>query len=127
MISLDPEVKVFIYHQCVDMRKSIDGLSILVVEALQLNPQDKALYLFHNKSGDKFKAILWDQDGFLLLYKRREQGSFKFPKSIETDYYEIDADLFNMPVKAVRKALKRLQRLSSLYLKALLQRACLQL
>jgi transposase len=92
---LKADVKVLIYHHPIDMRKSIDGLSMLVVEALGLNPQDNALYLFRNKHGDKFKAIIWDGNGFLLLYKRCEQGRFKFPKHLVEDYYEIDADLFN--------------------------------
>lgn len=78
------------------MRKSIDGLSMLVVEALGLSPQAKTtLYLFRNRGGDKFKALLWEGNGFMLLYKRLEKGRFQFPKDIEEDYYEIDADLFN--------------------------------
>ena len=95
MITLSADIKILIYHHPIDMRKSIDGLSVLVVEALALNPQDNTLYLFRNKTNDKFKAILWDKDGFILLYKRKEKGRFKFPKDIVDDYYEIDADLFN--------------------------------
>lgn len=95
MINLDDDIKIFIYHEKIDMRKSIDGLVFVIVEDMDLDPQDKALYLFRNKSGDKFKAVLWDSNGFILLYKRLEKGSFKFPKNIIEDYYEIDADLFN--------------------------------
>jgi len=95
VITLAADLKIFIYHQQVDRRKSIDGLVLLTVEALGLNPQDRAMYLFRNKSGDKFKAIMWDGDGFLLLYKRREKGRFKFPKDMSEDTDEIDADLFN--------------------------------
>jgi transposase len=95
MITIDSDMQVFIYHKEIDMRKSIDGLSLLVVEAMKLDPQDKCLYLFRNKAGDKFKAIFWDADGFILLYKRRESGRFKFPKNMDVDYYEIDSDLFN--------------------------------
>lgn len=95
MIELSSDVKIFVYHQQIDMRKSIDGLSHLIVEALNLDPQAKALYLFRNKASDKFKAIFWDGNGFMLLYKRLERGRFKFPAKLEVDYYEIDADLFN--------------------------------
>lgn len=95
MLNLSKDTKVFIYTEDVDMRKSIDGLVILVVEELALNPQSKSLYLFKNKAKDKIKGIIWDDDGFMLLYKRREQGKFKFPKDITTSYYDIDADLFN--------------------------------
>lgn len=95
MINIDSNTKVFIYHHHVDMRKAIDGLSMLVMESLQLNPQDKALYLFRNKSANKFKAIFWDDNGFMMLYKRCEKGRFKFPKDINEDYYVIDGDLFS--------------------------------
>ena len=95
MIKLDADIKVFICNKPIDMRKSIDGLSVLVVDSLMLNPQDKAIYLFRNKAADKFKAILWEGNGFMLLYKRLEKGRFKFPQNIDKDYYEIDADLFN--------------------------------
>lgn len=94
MITLERDVKLLIYHQPIDMRKSIDGLVLLVIEALARNPQDRTVYLFRNRSSDKFKAIVWDGDGFLLIYKRREKGRFKFPKHIKQDYYEISADLF---------------------------------
>jgi len=77
------------------MRKSIDGLVVLIVEALGLDPQANMMVLFRNKASDKFKAIFWDGDGFILLYKRKEKGRFKFPKDLSDNYYEIDADLFN--------------------------------
>lgn len=95
MLTLAADTKVYIYHEQVDMRKSIDGLVLLIVEALKLDPQSKAMYLFRNKAGDKIKAVIWDGDGFILLYKRRERGRFIFPKEITESYYEIDADLFN--------------------------------
>ena len=93
MITLTSGLPIFIYHLPVNMNKSIDGLSQLVVEAMALNPQDKAVYLFHNRARDKFKALLWDGDGFMLLYKRRERGRFCFPKDLD-GCYQVDADLF---------------------------------
>ena len=94
MINLNEDLKIFIYNANVDMRKSINGLTLIVLEEMKLDPQDKILYLFANKAKDKFKAILWEGDGFLLIYKRLEQSKFKFPKNIDGNYYEIDADLF---------------------------------
>lgn len=99
MISLDKNLKVHIYNKPVDMRKSIDGLCLLVVEGMDLNPQQKALYLFRNNACDKVKAILWDKNGFILLYKRLEKGRFIFPKDISDEVYEIDADLFQWLLK----------------------------
>ena len=95
MIDLNKKIEIFIYNKSVDMRKSIDGLVTIIVEQMQLDPQAKIMFLFYNKPGDKFKSIIWEGDGFLLLYKRLEKGRFKFPKDIVDNYYGIDADLFN--------------------------------
>jgi transposase len=60
-----------IYVACghTDMRKSIDGLVACVQQSFQLNRRDR------------IKALLWEGDGFVLLYKRLEKGSFQWPKS----------------------------------------------
>lgn len=72
-----------IYIACgyTDMRKSIDGLAALVQEQFQLDPFSPTLYLFCGKRRDRIKALLWEGDGFVLLYKRLENGNFKWPRS----------------------------------------------
>ena len=79
MIILEPDIKIYIYHQQVDMRKAIDGLVYFVTSKMNLKPHEKSLFIFRNKLGDKFKALIWDKDGFILIYKRMEKGRFKFP------------------------------------------------
>ena len=71
-----------IYIACgyTDMRKSIDGLAVIVQEQFQLDPFSKSLFLFCGKRRDRIKCLLWEGDGFLLLYKRLENGSFKWPR-----------------------------------------------
>lgn len=76
-------------NQPVDMRKSIDGLSILVADVFQKNPISNYLFLFRNKHGDKIKILYWDTNGFCLWYKRLEKGRYKFAKDI-TGCFEID-------------------------------------
>ena len=99
MILLDSEVEIYVYTSAVDMRKSIDGLVLLVVESMSLEPQSKTLFLFHNKSNNKVKGIMWHFDGFILLYKRKEKGRFKFPKEISETHYQIDNDLLQWLLK----------------------------
>ena len=72
-----------IYIACgyTDMRKSIDGLAALVQESMGLNPFGSALYLFCGKRRDRIKALLWEGDGFVLLYKRLENGNYKWPRT----------------------------------------------
>ena len=65
---------VFIACGYTDMRKSIDGLSAIVTQQFHLNPFQPALFLFCGRRRDRFKALFWQGDGFLLLYKRIEKG-----------------------------------------------------
>jgi transposase len=78
MLALTKETSIYLSSQPIDMRKSIDGLSYLVLEELNLNPQSKALYIFYNKARDKVKCLMWHKNGLILLYKRLEKGKFKF-------------------------------------------------
>jgi len=70
---------IMLYNKVVDMRKSIDGLSIIVSDVLSLNPADGSIYIFCNKKYDKLKMLYWDKNGFTLLYKRLEKERFKIP------------------------------------------------
>ena len=72
-----------IYLACgyTDMRKSIDGLAAVVEQQFNLNPFQPALFLFCGKRCDRLKALLWEGDGFVLLYKRLESGRFQWPRT----------------------------------------------
>ncbi|MDO4504559.1 MAG: IS66 family insertion sequence element accessory protein TnpB [Clostridia bacterium] len=66
-----------------DMRKSIDGLAIIVQNRFQLDPFSNSLFLFCGRSTTKIKALYWEGDGSVLLYKRLENGKFNWPRSRE--------------------------------------------
>lgn len=77
-IILSPN-RIFIACGYTDMRKSIDGLSGIVAQQFQLNVFDSALFRFCGRRRDRFKALLWRGDGFVLLYKRLESGRYQCP------------------------------------------------
>ena len=79
-----------IYIVCghTDMRKSIDGLAALVQQQFQLDLFTSSAFLFCGRRRDRMKVLLWEDDGFLLLYKRLESGSFQWPRS-ETEAREL--------------------------------------
>jgi len=78
---LIPEnIKIYFYTQPVDMRKSIDTLSVLVSEVLKMNPIDGSLFLFRGKSGNKLKALYYEMNCFTLWYRRLEKGRFIFKR-----------------------------------------------
>ena len=72
-----------IYLVCgkTDLRRGIDGLANVVSEQYDLNPYSKALFMFCGTRTDRFKALLWEGDGFLLLYKRIENGRLQWPRN----------------------------------------------
>ena len=76
--------EIYIVCGYTDMRRSIDGLCAIVQDRLRMDPRQRALYLFCGKRCDRLKALLWEGDGFLLLYKRMEaQGRFRWPRNSE--------------------------------------------
>ena len=72
---------VYIVCGYTDMRKSIDGLSMIVQQNYKLDPFSNSLFLFCGKSTTKMKALYWEGDGFVLMYKRLENGRFTWPRS----------------------------------------------
>lgn len=62
-----------------DLRKGIEGLAAVVQGSLSLDPFNKGLYLFCGRRRDRIKGLLWEGDGFLLLYKRLDSGVFRWP------------------------------------------------
>ncbi len=58
-----------------DMRYGIDRLAGIITDKYNLYLFDDALFLFCGLKKDRFKALYWDTDGFILLYKRIENGA----------------------------------------------------
>lgn len=80
---------IYLANFAVDMRKSIDGLSILVSSHLDKNPCDGAVYVFLNRLRNKVKLLYWDRNGFVLFYKRLEKGRFKL-SAFNDEIYHLD-------------------------------------
>lgn len=70
-----------VYLACgsTDLRKSIEGLAVLVREAFALDPFSSCLFVFCNHRRDKLKILQWDHNGFWLYYRRLECGRFQWP------------------------------------------------
>lgn len=72
--------KVYICCGCTDLRRGIDGLSALVKLEFDLDSFSDTLFLFCGRRRDRIKALYWEGNGFVLLYKRLESGSFQWPR-----------------------------------------------
>ena len=74
-----------VYLACgyTDLRQGIDGLAGKVQQQFHLEPFERALFLFCGRRKDRIKGLYWEEDGFVLLYKRLESGSFQWPRNGE--------------------------------------------
>ena len=72
---------VYIVTGYSDLRKGIDGLAATVQGTLSQDPFSSSLFLFCGRRRDRIKGLLWEGDGFLLLYKRLDNGAFRWPRS----------------------------------------------
>jgi len=80
-------VKVYLALGHTDMRKAINGLSI-VVEQLELDPFSGHLFVFSNRRRKILKILYWERNGFCLWQKRLEKQRFKWPKT-EAEVMEV--------------------------------------
>lgn len=79
----------------VDLRKGIDGLAMIIGDKYKQNPFEKGtLFLFCGQRSDRIKGLLWQGTGFLLLYKRLEDGRFSWPRTTQ-EAAELTEEQFN--------------------------------
>lgn len=90
MLSLAPQVRVFVCTQPTDMRKSFDGLSGLVATVFEVELLSGHLFVFFNRRRDRIKILAWDRDGLCLWYNWLEAGTFQVP-SADAQGLELDA------------------------------------
>jgi transposase len=69
-------IRVFLYGQPTDMRKSFDGLQALTRHAMGQDPLNGSLYVFVNRRGSQMRVLYFDRSGFCLWAKRLEAGRF---------------------------------------------------
>ena len=69
--------KIYLATGYTDLRRGIDGLAAIIRFQFELDPYDRnTLFLFCGKKSSRMKGLLWEGDGFLLLYKRLDSGAF---------------------------------------------------
>lgn len=79
MFTLTSSLQFYLYQGSTDMRKSFNALSGLVESRMQRFAMSGEVFIFINRQRDKIKLLHWEQGGFVLYYKRLEQGTFELP------------------------------------------------
>ncbi|HEY7153512.1 MAG TPA: IS66 family insertion sequence element accessory protein TnpB [Gemmataceae bacterium] len=83
MLNFPPSVRIWLGTASVDLRRSFDGLAEQVRQHLHEDPLSGHIFVFRNKRGDRVKLLYWDEDGYVIVYKRLEAGVFRWPATAE--------------------------------------------
>ena len=73
-------LKTFFYLPAIDFRQSVDGLSRIIAETMRLPMACDHVFIFHNRSGNRLKALHYAHHCFSLIYCRLEKGKWIFPQ-----------------------------------------------
>lgn len=86
---------VYIVCGFTDLRYGIDSFAAIIEQKYKMNLFiPNTLFLFCGKSSSKIKSLLWEGDGFLMLYKRVESGHFSWPRT-SSDLRALSAEQFH--------------------------------
>ena len=98
--------KIYLAMGFTDLRRGIDDLENIVRFHFHLDPYDKnTLFLFCGRWSDRIKALLWEGDGFLLLYKRLDNGAFHWSRSAD-EALEISEEQYRMLMQGLEVVAK---------------------
>jgi transposase len=77
MLTFPAGVRLFLSTAPTDMRKSFDGLAGIVRSDFALEPESGDLFIFLNRRATQVRILLWDRDGYCVIAKRLEAGTFR--------------------------------------------------
>ncbi|TWB08500.1 IS66 Orf2 like protein [Nitrospirillum amazonense] len=83
MILPPSAIRVLVATRPVDFRRGADGLAALVQEVLAQDPFSGTVFVFRSKRSDRLKLLVWDGTGLVLVWKRLETGTFRWPPITE--------------------------------------------
>jgi transposase len=95
-----PGIKVYLATGVTDLRKSINGLSMLVADYLELDAFSGHLFAFCNRKRDMVKVLYWDRNGFCLWHKRLEKDRFLWPAT-DKDVLSIEVRELNWLIEGL--------------------------
>lgn len=102
----EQQVRVFLYGQPVDMRRSFDGLYAIARHGMQADPLSGHLFAFINRRATQINILYFDRTGWCIWAKRLEQGrllsDWNKAATSEIDITQLKLLLEGMEVRRVR-------------------------
>lgn len=102
LLSLTDTRRYHLYRKETDMRKSFDALTGIITNELRKNAMSGDVFIFINKPRTHLKLLVWERDGFTLVYRRLEKGTFELPAFFhDATSLSITADQLNFILKGI--------------------------
>lgn len=102
MLSFPSNVRLFLATEPTDLRKSFNGLSALVEGAFGHEAMSGDLFIFINRRATQVRILFWERDGYCILSKRLEEGTFRRVKHLEgSPTVELDAGELAMLLEGI--------------------------
>ncbi len=106
MIDLSQVRNYYVACGYTDLRRGIDGLASIVMQQYGTSLDEESLFLFCGRKTDRIKALYFSGDGYILLYKRLNNGRFQWPRS-EAELRKLDAQSFRWLMEGLEIEQKR--------------------
>ncbi len=85
------------------MRKGFDSLCGIVQNELGRQVRSGDAFIFINKPRTHLKLLVWEQDGFTIVYRRLERGAFEVPAfNLDQNSLAITSDQLHCILKGIR-------------------------
>ena len=102
MLTFPSGARIFIATQPTDLRRSYDGLAAMVDGSFGRSSRSGDLYVFINRRGTQVRVLFWDRDGYCIVMKRLEEGTFRRVTDDDgRDHVEIDAGRLAMLLEGI--------------------------
>lgn len=86
---------VYLCRDAVDFRKGINGLAVLVENAMEHDPLSERLFVFCNRRRNRIKILYWERNGFCLWQKRLEEDRFQWPRKAQDEVVTLSVQQLN--------------------------------
>ncbi len=94
-------IKIYLCTGATDMRKGMNGLTMLAEQILSEQYCNNAMFVFRGKRADRIKTLWWDGQGFCLFYKCLDRGKFMWPNSSEVSSVGITKAQLSMLLEGI--------------------------
>lgn len=91
MIQVTPQMRILLAVEPADFRRGIDGLARLCREVLTADPFSGTVFVFRNRRATAIRLLVYDGQGFWMMYKRLSKSRFRWWPSSTRDAEPLEA------------------------------------